>query len=58
MENEEKAAKKGETGYEGAGNRWRFLPKLCAHVWETGEIPRKMLLTNVVLIPNGNSGKF
>ena len=57
MENEKKAAEKGESGYEGAGDRWRLLLKLCQHVWETGEIPRQMLLTIVVLIPKGTSGK-
>ena len=56
MENKEKATKKGELGYEGAGDRWRLLLKLCKHVWETGEIPRQMLLTIVVLISKGNSG--
>ena len=58
MENEEEAAKKGESGYTGAGDRWRLLVKLCEQVWETGSIPRQMLLTIVVLIPKGNSGEF
>ena len=58
MENEEEAAKKGESGYTGAGDRWRLLVKLCEHVWETGNIPRQMLLTMVVLTPKGNSGEF
>ena len=40
MENDEKAAKKGGSGYEGEGNDWRLLLKLCQHVWETVEIPR------------------
>ena len=56
MEDEERAANKGESGYEGAGDRWRLLLNLCEHVWETGEIPRQMLLTIVVLIPKGTSG--
>ena len=57
MENEDQAIKKGESGYKGAGDRWSLLLKLCHHVWETGEIPRQMLLTIVVLIPKGTSGK-
>ena len=57
MEDEERAAKKGESGFKGAGDRWRLLLRLCEHVWETGEIPRQMLLTIVVLIPKGSSGK-
>ena len=57
MKNKEKAAKKGESGYQGADDRWRLLLKLCQHVWETGEIPRQMLLTIVVLILKGTSGK-
>ena len=48
MENAEKAAKKGESGCKGEGDRKRLLLKLCQHVWETGEIPWQMLLTIVV----------
>ena len=54
MEQEER----GEPGYEGAGDRWRLLVKLCQHVWESGSIPHQMLLTIVVLIPKGNSRDF
>ena len=58
MENEEKELAKGGTGYEGAGDRWRLLVKLCEHIWRTGEIPQRMLLAIVVLIPKGSSGDF
>ena len=58
MEDEKKAAKKGESGYKGAGNRWRPLIKLCKHVWKTGKIPHQMLLRMLVLVQKGNSGKF
>ena len=51
MENEEKERAKGGTGYEGAGDRWRLLVRLCEHIWRTGEIPQRMLLAIVVLIP-------
>ena len=51
VENEEKAQEKGEKGYEGAGDTWRLLLKLIRHIWDTGEIPRQMLPTIVVLIP-------
>ena len=57
-ENEEKAAKKEESGHEGAGDCCRLLLKLCQHVWKTGEIPGQMLLTIAVLIPKGNNGGF
>ena len=43
-ENEEQAREKGEEGYKGAGDSWRLLLKLIHHIWETGEIPRQMLL--------------
>ena len=29
MEDEERAAKKGESGFKGAGDRWRLLLRLC-----------------------------
>ena len=58
MENEEKATKKGESGYEGAGDHYLLLLKLCQHVWKTGEIPGQMLLTIAVLIPKENNGGF
>ena len=45
-------------GYEGAGDTWRLVVRLIRHIWETGEIPRQMLWTIVVLIPKGNSGEF
>ena len=52
-----RAAKKSKSGYEGTGDRWCLLLKPCEHIWETGKIPRQMLLTIVVLIPKGTSGK-
>ena len=57
MENEEKALRPGAE-YKGAGDRWRLLVKLCQHVWRTGEIPQRMLLAIVVLIPKGSSGDY
>ena len=32
--------------------------RLCEHIWLTGEIPQRMLLAVVVLIPKGTSGDF
>ena len=58
VENEEQAREKGEYGYEGTGDTWRLLLKLICHIWDTGDIPRQMLLTIVVLIPKGNSGDY
>ena len=58
VENEEKARENGEEGYEGAGDTWRLLLKLIRHIWDTGEIPRQMLLTIMVLIHKGNSGNY
>ena len=55
-ENEERARRKGEQGYEGAGDRWKMVLRLCQHIWETGEIPRQMLLTVMVLNPKGTAG--
>ena len=40
------------------GDTWRLFLKLIRHIWDTGEIPRQMLLTIVVLIPKGNSGDY
>ena len=57
-EEEEKARRKGKAGYAGAGDRWRLLVKLCEHIWSTGEIPQRMLLAIVVLIPKGTSGDY
>ena len=57
-EREETAERRGEPGYEGAGDRWRLLTQLCQRVWTTGEIPQRMLLAVVVLIPKGTSGDF
>ena len=51
MEREEKARKEGVVGHEGAGDSWRLFVQLMQHIWESGEIPRQMLLTIVVLIP-------
>ena len=53
IKREEEAARKGEEGQEGAGDTWRLFVQLIQHVWDTGEIPRQMLLTVVVLIPKG-----
>ena len=58
MENKEMATKKRESEYEGAGNHCRLLVKRCEHVWETGKIPRQMILVIVVLVPKGNSDGF
>ena len=57
-EEEERARRKGEEGHEGAGDRWRLLVQLCEHIWRTGEIPQRMLLAIVVLIPKGTSGDY
>ena len=57
-EAEEKARREGEEGYEGAGDRWRLLVKLCEHIWRTGGIPQRTLLAIVVLIPKGTSGDY
>ena len=53
MEREERARKEGVEGQEGAGDSWRLFVQLLQHIWETGDIPRQMLLTIVVLIPKG-----
>merc|ERR1712127_458508 len=58
VEDEEWAQRKGEEGHQGKGDTWRLLLKLIRHIWDTGEIPRQMLLTIVVLIPKGNSGNY
>ena len=47
-----------QEGYAGAGDNWRLLVRLITTIWETGEIPRQMLWTIVVLTPKGNSGDF
>ena len=47
-----------ESGFAGRGDTWRMLVKLVQNIWETGEIPRQMLWTIMVLIPKGNSGDF
>ena len=31
-EEEEKARKKGKEGFDGTGDRWRLLVKLCEHI--------------------------
>ena len=41
--------KEGEEGHEGAGDTWRLFMRLLQHMWDTGEIPRQMLLSVVVL---------
>ena len=48
---------KGEA-FAGQGDTWRILVTLVRNIWETGEIPRQMLRTIMVLIPKGNSGDF
>ena len=55
MEREEKAAKEGKEGHEGAGDTWRLFVRRLQHVWNTGKIPRQMLLSVVVLIPKGDN---
>ena len=57
-EEEEEAEKEGTEGLEEAGDTWRLLVRLIQHIWDTGEIPSRMLLTIIVLIPKGNSGDF
>lgn len=57
-ENEERARRKGKTDYEGVGDRWHLLAKLCQHIWRMREIPTRMLLAIAVLIPKGTSGNF
>ena len=47
-----------ESGFAGRGDTWRMLVQLVQNIWETGEIPRQMLWTIMVLIPKGNSGDF
>ena len=60
VESEEKMLVPGYEGadYRGAGDMWRLLVKLFEHIWRTGEIPQRMLLAIVVLIPKGNSGDY
>jgi hypothetical protein len=55
---EEEAKRAGTEGLQGAGDTWRLFVRLVQHIWDTGEIPQKMLLTIIVLIPKGNSGDF
>ena len=57
-EQEEAAENEGEEGHKGRGDMWRLLVKLIQHIWNTGEIPRQMLRTVIVLIPKGTSGDF
>ena len=40
VEEEERARRKGKEGFDGAGDRWRLLVKLCEHIWRMGEIPQ------------------
>ena len=47
---EEEAEKEGTEGLEGVGDTWRLLVQLIQHIWDTGEIPSRMLLTIIVLI--------
>ena len=47
-----------EEGFAGKGDLWRMVVKLVRSIWETGEIPRQMLWTIMVLIPKGTSGDF
>ena len=55
----EKAEKEGEEGHKGRGDMlWRLLVKLIQHIWNTGEIPRQMLRTVIVLILKGTLGDF
>ena len=51
VERGEKAAKEGQKGHEGAGDTWCLFAQLLQHMWDTGDIPRQMLLSVVVLIP-------
>ena len=49
------AEAEGTLGLEGAGDICRLLARLIRNIWDTREIPFKMLLTSYV-IPKGNSG--
>ena len=53
MEREEKAERDGVAGTELAGDTCCLSVRLIQHVWDTGKIPRQMLLTIVVLLPKG-----
>ena len=55
-EREEKARRDGVEGHEGAEDTWRLFVRLIQHVWDTGEIPRQMFLTIVVLLPKEGDG--
>ena len=55
MAREEEAAKEGEEGHEGAGDTWPLFVRLLQHIWDTGRIPRQMLLSMVVLIRKGGN---
>ena len=44
-------------GHEGMGHAWRVFVRMIQHVWESGEIPRQVLLSMVVLIPKPKQGR-
>ena len=54
-EQDEEAEKEGGNP---PGDMWRLLVKLIQHIWNTGEIPRQMLRTVIVLILKGTLGDF
>ena len=56
--NKERAQKKDNVKYKETGDTWRLLVKLCQHIWVTGDTPKQMLLTSVVLAPKGTSTDF
>ena len=53
---EAKAGRDKEERVESLGDCWRLLARFIRHIWETGDIPRQLLTTIVVLISKGNSG--
>ena len=34
-----------EEGNDGTKDTWRLVVRLVKHIWETGKIPRQMLMT-------------
>ena len=42
----------------GTGDTMWILVRLVQHIWDTGDIPQKILFAVIVLIPMGTSGDF
>ena len=51
IEDEHKTQEQGNNGLTAYGVTWYALVQLIQHVWDTGEIPRKMIWMVIVLIP-------